>query len=432
MKNVIFPSEFPHDFLENEKRYLNLHEKIEKIWSMTQRFYFPVEFAKKTLEETSELKKKITSSKTKSEIIEILNLNMKERLESFELSLNRVFEKDFDYEINLKMNGLSGKDISKKEKELKSLNIQKKIQELTPLTESVFERQAHSEEEFETIKSFIVELLNVAFQKSPNSIKVLFDNNFHNYLITVEFLKIPNARSYHLSGRVYFNLMNAIVSELTRGHKVETLLNLPQIADLVGEESLLGHQGHFLITERAQVPEFLRRPTRSSTRINVETIAHLGKDILVSELENNPEVRKKLVSEDNFRILMKGFELFELSRKVRTFASVYGDYLKFVKNLSDSQIGKKLFEISKDPFYLSDYFLKRFNYYSIKDFWEDPYSKIDTWVYVMTDTLSAKIENTFGKLSGTSMGNILNFLNMGYWTRTSFEEYFKFLVKEFS
>ena len=83
-----------------------------------------------------------------------------------------------------------------------------------------------------------------------------------------------------------------------------------------------------------------------------------------------------------------------------------------------------------DPYFLSEVSktVREADFKTV--FFKEHSKRVDQWAYVVADMLARKFEKRLDTLDEESRANVLQQLQLGFWPRNSFEEYFDYLCEE--
>ena len=387
---------------------------------------YPANSALREIQAASEAIDKVNLIKTDSELEAIVLLNLSGRFAHIKNKLNEKTMKTFDYAFRLGMQGVNAADVEMAVQQYKEKDLQKAAELLLKTTDGHLIEKPQSREQMQTVEEYYCRLLKVSFDLAPAKLKRRF-SNFKDYMKTVEFTEAENTSSCHVTGKLYLNLRNPDIVYVWKGARSVGTIDVLGMADTIGEEGLLGHQGQHALTENSNIPQFQKK-SQIPTQINVETIAQLGKYRLVEQLKKDPRIFSEIEKED-FDLLLRNSGMREESEKLGTFLTAYGDYTYFMKGRSIDVQTSALYEITKDPYLLTE-FSRNIRETYLKNFFSEYEKRMSYWVYVVSDALARKFENKLSTLSTPSRERVLDQLQLGYWTRDSFEAYFDYLCKE--
>jgi len=408
------------------KEFAHLDEKCDKICTVANMIAYPAHSALCEVQSASDVINKIKLLKTDSELEAIVLSNLSGRFAHIKNKLNEKTMKTFDYTFRLGMQGVSAADVEMAAQKYKEKDLQKAAETLLETTDGHLIEKPQSREQMQTVEEYYRRLLKVSFNLAPAKLKRRF-SNFKDYLKTVEFTETENTSSCHITGKLYLSLRNPDIVYVWKGARSVGTIDVLGMADTVGEEGLLGHQGQHAFTENSNIPPFLKK-SQVPALINAETIAQLGKYRLVEQLKKDPRIFPEIDRED-FALLLRNSGIREESEKLGTFLTAYGDYTYFTKGRSIDAQTTALYEITKDPYLLTE-ISRNMRETHLKNFFGEHEKRASYWVYIVSDALARKIENKLGALSTASKERVLDQLQLGYWTRDSFEAYFDYLCKE--
>ncbi len=352
-----------------------------------------------------------------------------ERLEIMKVRLEYSRAKTFSYDSVLRTYGITHDDIKTLEKRFKNIDYETLSDNLLVANGQSYDERPVGLEEVKMTKELFLKLLKITFELSPQTIKSeILD--FNTYLKNSVQMVELDGRSYQSSGRIYLNVNDAefIYVRPVDGCRYKQFLDPFSSSGLVGEEGLLGHQGQFLITEKAEIPVFLKNGQKYITMINAETLGDMGRYNLIRHLKAD-DFAPQLCFED-FNFLKQRFETWQTAKIITKFFRGYESYIYFTNNKDENLTAKMMYSITKSEGYLSEEYIKRVKiYYESIAFWGSYNDNIEVWGYLIATLIREKIDEKIDKLNFESAERIREQLSIGWWTRKGFEKYVDYLIE---
>ncbi len=279
------------------------------------------------------------------------------------------------------------------------------------------------------ISSAYKDFLAASFRIASPLLVKLFNDYEEYYKTTVSISGVQG--SHERDGKIYLSVDDVPMVMSKKGHRYIPFFNVFEAAEHVGEEGLLGHQGQFLTSESAQIPAFLKNGTSQSSIISVEALGIIGKRRMVEEFSRNP--RMVSTFSGDFESLRNRFEIAKENKILSRFMQAYEGYSYFMNGRNSEITAGMLYSITKDSEILSEIHRQRIKSYYEQSFWESPIrNSYRPWGYLLADLTEAKIKNRLESLSPAASKKIYDNLQLGYWTKKGFEQYFEYLVERFA
>jgi len=402
-----------------DKEFLKICQDVDRFNSVALELFTPSKFGRKIIRNIENLKNFALSLSTKNEMEELMKANLIERLKLIELRVKSRIEGNFGYKSEIERLGLSSNDIALVRKKFESINAKKMVEdyiERTKLNRSF----VSNESEIKRARYILNKLLKINYQIAPAR---KYFSSFKSYLNTITFRE---ERSHHiLGGKVVFGVRDFEIAWYYEGNKLIEDIDIFRMAKIVGEEALLGHQGHDIITEKAKIPKFMK--TDTGCAIPIEIIGGLGSIILIEKIKENPEIKKLIRSKVLFDSLLIEKEFIIKNRFIYLFLSDYVDYLKEVENKSFKEISDILFRYTGHKYFKREFFKRYFNFFYQNKFLEILSERARGWVYLYRSVKAEEIFRKLEKLEKREALEILEKIYMGYWPKRTFERYVDFV-----
>jgi hypothetical protein len=429
MADELFQKKYSAELQDYSLRFLKLIDRNDKINSVTDVLVFPVEGVKRLSADIDGLNNDILAAKPETEFEHLLLMNLSERLNSMRLSLNEYYEREFDYTYYLKTLGINEKDIREVIEHLKHIDLQSEAEKLLGSGESLYRGIPESKEEIKKIEEYYDEFVRLSYEVASPMLTKLF-KDYPGYRGSVELMENRNNRSsYSRTGKVYLNTFSPDVITVKRDLRWTNIIDVFSIADIVGEEGILGHQGQFLATESSDIPQFLKKVQMPACTVNAEAIAIFGKHVMVDLLKNKRDMAKDINDKD-FDLLSYNLGIRESSDKTNRFVNAYADYFYFTKNREIGPMSDEVFKIIRSPWNVSGVYKERIKAYFNTKFWENYKRSISVWAYAIADVMAMKFEKRLAGFDFETRSKILAYMQLGFWSKNSYEAYFDYLVKE--
>lgn len=418
------------DVKSRAKAYFDIYKTSERINTVWDEVIYPEKSA--TLLRTSidaEIAKlKETRAKTKAE--ELVLMNLGERVDALKSRMDFWTAPEFNYNSYLKAIGIAKEDVENVAGYYAGKNLQEYAESALDEIGGQFTEKPTSKEKLREIEEYYRRLLRVSFDLAPQKVKA-FIPDFKAYMETVSFSESEtDPRSFHRTGRIVINLYSQPLIVVRRNNRLENIIDLLSMADIVGEEGLLGHQGQFIMTERSGIPSMMKLQD-ASTVTNAEAIAELGKSRLAKHVIENPDLIERKNSDDDFTLLRKRrSKLKESGGFLTTFMNAYRDYFYFNNGRNVSETAETLAKVLRDPTYASGYTKERIARVMQTEFFKDSRNRVEKWAYVVSDMLVKRFEKRLGTMNAESKEVVFDQLQIGYWPRKSFEAYFEYLIQD--
>ena len=167
--------------------------------------------------------------------------------------------------INLSRYTLSQGDLDYLTNKVSSANLN--VLENTITENSCVRRPVYYDEEAKQVRKVIETAIRENFDAALPS---LWDGTFEDYRKTITI-----DRYYNGAHQRRFNVSIGLKLNFIFEIKDEVVPNYPHIYAIVGEEAILGHQGHYMLTKRADIPSVLKELSRGE-HAHSEFIAEFG------------------------------------------------------------------------------------------------------------------------------------------------------------
>jgi hypothetical protein len=401
-----------------DREFIKISQDVDRFYSIRSELFTPRKFGKQIIQNIENLKSFSLALETKSKIDDLIISNLIERLELIKLRLKISIEGSYNYENAMREYGLSREDINLVRKKFESMNIKKIIDEYSEKTKLSWSFVS-DENEIKRVRKILEKILKMSYQISPA--KKYFPS-FRNYMNTITFRE---KRSCHvLGGKVIFGIKDFETSWYYEGNKLIEDVDIFIIASTVGEEGLLEHQGHYLITDKAKIPKFMKIDT--GCKVPIEIVGKPGSLILIEKIRNYRELKKLIKYKRLFNFLLIEKEFIFKKQFIRKFLRRYRDYLREVENRKFSEISNLLFKWTGDKNYKSQFFKRYFSSFNIS--LEEIYECAEDWVYLYRDIKAEEIFKKLKKFDEEDLLKILKKLYVGYWPKKTFEKYVKFIL----
>lgn len=411
--------------------FTKLYDRWDKITTSGGAAIYPRTATEKLMSSIDEYAKSLDSVRPSDKIDAILIDELKERTEILKTLTELPLDRKFDYMRVIRCIGIDRDDIKILEDHFKSIDYDKQAEKWLYISGQSYEsRIVNSEEEVEKMRRLYKELLRASFEVASDRSKENF-SDFESYSKSVQFVNDRNSNSYQNTGRVYYNFYNTDVINVKVGLRYKRILDIFGAADLIGEEGLLGHQGQFLVNESANIPHFLKEGFNPATMINAETLGNMGSLRMEKLLAENTNLVQN-ISEDEFKFLKERFDAKKENGLVNGFMVNYESYSYFAENGKEIKpTMEALHSIVKSPMLLSERFANNIEtYYNSPGFWNDYRKVINKWGYVFADVIAEKINTKLDSMDEEVAKKVRDDIQIGWWTRKGFEQYFDYLVTE--
>lgn len=357
--------------------------------------------------------------------------NMLGRLESLQTRLGEYDKLDFDYMKILKAVGIYAEDIEASLRRYAQFDTQSTAETLLAIGEEFDPVTPESTKQAEKVKEYYVKFLELSFNMAPRKVRELFVD-FEDYMDkTVNFVEDKEGGSYEKTDTIFLNTYESgTIVDVRKGDRWVAIVDPFMIAAIVAEEGLLGHQGHFLLSENSEIPGFMKRDMNPITQVHAETMVRIGKTMLINELKKDHSLVPDLSKED-FSMLERYYETRKEMEGFQIFEIMYTDYVYFTTGEDVNKASTALFELSKgdDTFKSEAYKRKMLAYYNGK-FWEEYRQRIGKWAYVMANENARKFEERMQPMDEERRERVLEQLRLGYWPPSSLRYYFDYLVED--
>jgi hypothetical protein len=287
-----------------------------------------------------------------------------------------------------------------------------------------------SESQAEMVRDYYIKFLRRSFEMAPAKLRKLYGNKFENYMKTVNFIADKDGTSYEKTDTIYLNIFQPqSIVNIRKGERWVAVVNPFLIASVVAEEGLLGHQGHFLISENSKIPTFMKRFLGQVTNPHAETMVRIGEETLINELKRNRKLTSE-ISDEDFALLERYSETQKQIDGLGTFMNAYVGYVYFASGKDVDKAAKAIFELSGgDETFLSEAHKNRLQAYFNGKFWEEYKQNIGMWAYVTANVNAVKFEECMKSLTDDAKKRVLEQMLLGYWPPSSLNDYFDFLVE---
>jgi hypothetical protein len=361
---------------------------------------------------------------------EILLGEMVERLAIMKNQILLPERKFFSYEAVARSMGIEREDIESIKKRFVEMNTEKLLERWPEINNQSRSEKPINERQIGQVKGVYIKVLEKSFGMATSRTISAF-SSFNDYLSTVNFNSDPESGSNEVTGNVNLNLYSPDIIYTARGPRYIPILDVFDVARIVGEEGLLGHQGQFLNTEHSSIPKFLKKIFDPATMVSIESLGKIGTIRMTQELGKNPDFVDG-IKEKDFEFLRKRFELSEKRKLIERFMNCYQSYLYFENGRDKTFTAEAMYSIFRSPALKSEEHENRIeSYYKSATFWSSYYdiNNIGMWGYVAADMMAEKILKRLSDFDEDKSREILGHLQIGHWTKKGFEKYFEYLVE---
>ncbi len=423
-----FPRQLSEMLQVYSNEYESLADSFERLEAVSRAVAFPARKAHRLEKSLDAITGEMENTSAGSTAENLLLQNMSERLSAMRAQLSVRQKNSFDYRSVMALSGIGDDDVASAAERYMKINTQKIAETRMGAIEKYEAMAPESTEQAQQVKELYIRLLRLSFEMAPQKIRTLF-NNFEDYMQRVNFVEDGSKGTYMQDDMIYLNVYQpGTIVKIKKGNRWASVPDAFVIADIVGEEGLLGHQGHFLLANNAKIPEFMKTYHDSSViNVHAETVVELGKLRLVDRLKNNRESIPELDSDD-FDLLLDNFEVEQRLHGVGAFAAIYEDYVYFTQGHDSDKAAKAIFSILGDPTVLTDIHKNKQVAYYNTGFWDEFEHRIGNWVYIAAEDLAGRFSRRLEGLSQESQDVVLEQLQLGFWPRRSLEAYFDYLV----
>ena len=420
--NLPFYKKASKKILDFDQKYSEICQEYERIGSMDFFWREKVEEFIKRLENFLET---IINTKTDDEFEKIILQNLKDRIISQKGILEKKTNPDMSYPESLgKIYGIGEKETEIVKKYAENIKLKKIFEEVEKYSYSF--ASLSTEEEIEKIFSFSKKFLKKIYNE--NGMNGDF-KEYEDYIKTIEFSKM-SGNSYHFTGKVVLsaNSMRNVQFYDFKSSEFKRYPDVIQLAELIGEETLLGHQGHYLLTKNLTN---LKLFTYSGLfeKCSTETVTLFGKykgsELLIKNLEEFPDLCPKNLAKN----LKEFYDLEKELNFINSFGRCFSNIL-FSKNKLNESFSY-FHKLLDDPYYDSKKakVIIR-NYYECGNFYREEAENQRRFIYLISYINERRISDMLKKLPKEKSIIIEKYMRFGYWSISAFEMYLKFLINK--
>lgn len=411
-----------------------LMDKFERFETVDKVFVRPMKTEEKL---KSEIAKTIDgiqqlghSKGERGEMADLVLSNMLGRLEAMAIMLSENDKGNFDYVNALKAVGIEVADVEAALRMYEKVDAQKIAENLYARGDTFEPTSPESESQTKMVRKFYIKFLRRSFEVAPEKLRKLYNNNFETYMKTVNFFDDKNGTSFAKTNTIYLNTSQPdIMLNIRKGERLIAVVNPFLIASVVAEEGLLGHQGHFLISENSKIPPFMKRFLGQVTNPHAETMVRIGEETLVNELKRNRKLTSE-ISDEDFSLLERYSGMQKQREGLVAFMNAYVEYVYFTSGKDVDKAAEAIFRLSgRDKTFKSEEYKNRLQAYFNGDFWKEYKQNIGNWAYVIANVNAVKFEERMKSLTDDAKKRVLEQMLLGYWPPSSFNNYFDFLVE---
>jgi hypothetical protein len=426
-----FSKTFSEEMQAHFEGIVSLYNQWNRLVSSRNIALYPETSTAKFLAASDAYIERLGATKTQDRIDGILITELQERAEIMKLEMELPTYKKFDYEKLIRCFGISSNDVKGLEQHFRAINYNEVAERWISINgESYTSKPESSDRELSRLKDIYQKLLRASYGIASSDSKESFPD-FDSYMASIQFINNREGGSYQSSDKVFYNLYDTQMMNIRDGLRYRKVVDVFNASDLIGEEGLLGHQGQFLVNEKANIPHFLKQYFNPATTINAETLGNVGSLRMVRMLESNPLIIDGIADKD-FEFLKARFNTNSENGSVNRFMRGYESYAYFENDRDAKRTAAVINSIVKTPVVTSEEFTNSIGtYYNSNEFWKNPRKDLKVWAYLFADLMTEKIGNTLDVLEGVSANKILDNLQIGFWTKKGFEQYFDYLVERF-
>jgi hypothetical protein len=429
-----FATNMPKEIEAYANKTLELMDEFERFETVDKVFVRPMKTEEKLKSEIAKTIDDIQqlghSKGERGEMADLVLSNMRGRLEAMATMLSENDKGNFDYVNALKSVGIEVADVEAALRMYKQVDAQKIAENLYARGDTFEPTSPESENQAEMVRDYYIKFLRRSFEMAPAKLRKLYGNKFENYMKTVNFIADKDGTSYERTDTIYLNIFqpHSIVN-IRKGERWVAVVNLFLIASVVAEEGLLGHQGHFLISENSKIPPFMKRLLGQVTNPHAETMVRIGEETLINELKRNRKLTSE-ISDEDFALLERYSETQKQIDGLGTFMNAYVGYVYFASGKDVDKAAKATSELSGgDETFKSETHKNRLQAYFNGKFWEEYKQNIGMWAYVTANLNAVKFEECMKSLTDDAKKRVLEQMLLGYWPPSSLNDYFDFLVE---
>ncbi|GEM_PF-3975780 len=399
--------------LELDDEYMNYAKAVE---SSEQAPFLTEHIFTKLINSGQELINKVEKAKPDTHFEKILLTNIKERTRSLveDLKIKKNSEPRLSEVVKAYL--LEDKHIKKAFDVFKKIDVDE-INEtyfkLGPITATTAETEEELSSAFKFVKDFLKSI------HKDSGIQISYDT----LKKSLEFAR--NSASYHYTGKIVFGSKNAYYISYFdfTDMRVKRFLDVLSCAEVLGHESLFGHQGHFIVTTKHTNLTSLTY-TDKSEKLQAEMIAEAGSSRAIELLK-----REGLDKYYPPYLAPKALSFHDISVKAGILNSFVHNYTEYLHTKGETSVEESLdllYRLLKRPYFKSKVALKKFEYYF--NYYLNYDNRFDT-ARRFTSAIARALSDSLLKFFRHDEAK--KWVLFGYFTPKAFEMYLKLLEEEF-
>jgi hypothetical protein len=434
-ESTLLSKSFSKEMQEAFKEHNAVYKEYDRLIS-SEMTYLPTKARPALLENIDKSGKQLEKVQPQDKLDEILIEEMAERLAIMKNEVLVRQNNPFSYEAVIRSMGLGMEDIKSEEKKFLEMDIEKTLERWPEINGQSYAEKPNNEEEISQVKKAYIKLLEKSYEIAADmTIEGFptFSAYMHRKLgksLIVNFNSDPEGRSSESFGIINLGLYNPRIIQTVRGYSCERILNLFDVAEIVGEEGVVGHQGQSLITMHSSIPDFLKVRFLPAAMVSAESLGKIGANRMVQELIKDPGFVDGIGKKD-FEFLRDRFDMSEKHILIERFMCCYQSHLYFQNGKDAKLTAEAMRSVFKSPALTSEEHENLIRgYYNSEGFWKhyEEYD-IEIWGYITAYSMTEKILKRLSVLNEDESRNVFGNLQIGHWTKKGFEKYFDYLVE---